>query len=53
MRKMTTEKDGVLMKLYDIQKKGNKIFKEMEAFLKKKGLNDALNKFNELKSSFA
>ena len=52
MRKMTTEKDGVLMKLYDIQKKGNKIFKEMEAFLKKKGLNDALNKFNELKSSF-
>ena len=42
---MTTEKDKVLEELYEIQKKGNKIFKDMEIYLKKKGMNDVLNKF--------
>ena len=51
MKKMTSEKDDCLIKLYDIEKKGNNIFKEMEEFLKKKGYNDALNKFMELKKA--
>ena len=51
MKKMTTEKDDTLIKLYDIQKNGIKIFKEMEEFLKKKGQKEALEKFNELKKA--
>ena len=43
--------DDILIKLYDIQKNGIKIFKEMEEFLKKKGQKEALKKFNELKKA--
>ena len=51
MKKMTTEKDDCLIQLYDIEKKGINIFKEIEEYLKKKGYNDALNKFMELKKA--
>ena len=48
-RLMTTEKDKILNELYYIQKKGNKIFKDLEIYLKQKGLNDALDEFYRLK----
>ena len=49
---MTTDKDGVLNELYDTQKKGIKLFKELENHLKQMGLNDALEEFNRIKKKY-
>ena len=51
MRKITTEKDESLMKLYEIEKKQLKLFKEIEAFAEKLGSNKNafINKLNSLK----
>ena len=49
---MTTDKDEVLNELYDTQKKGIKVFKELENQLKQMGLNDALEEFNRIKKKY-
>ena len=49
---MTTDKDEVLNELYDTQKKGIKLFKELENHLKQMGLNDALEEFNRIKKKY-
>ena len=49
---MTTDKDEVLNELYDTQKKGIKVFKELENHLKQMGLNDALEEFNRIKKKY-
>ena len=49
---MTTDKDLVLNELYDTQKKGIKVFKELENQLKQMGLNDALEEFNRIKKKY-
>ena len=48
---MTTDKDNILNELYKIQKNGDKVFKKFENYLKKNGLNDALNEFNKMKKN--
>ena len=50
-RLMTTDKDNILNELYKIQKNGDKVFKNFENYLKKNGLNDALNEFNKMKKN--
>ena len=50
-RLMTTDKDNILNELYKIQKNGDKVFKKFENYLKKNGLNDALNEFNKMKKN--
>ena len=51
IRKITTEKDESLMKLYEIEKKQLKLWKEVEAFAEKLGSNknSLLNKIRSLK----
>ena len=51
IRKITTEKDESLMKLYEIEKKQLKLWKEVEAFAEKFGpnKNSLLNKIRSLK----
>ena len=48
---MATDKDNVLNQLYQIQKNGDKLFKKLENYLKKNGLNDALNEFYKMKKN--
>ena len=48
---MTTDKDKILEELYVMQKKDNKIFKDMENSFKKKGLKDALEEFYKIKKN--
>ena len=49
---MTTHKDEVLNELYDTEKKGLKIFKDLEKEMKKLGLNDALQEFQRIKKKY-
>ena len=51
MRKITTEKDESLMKLYEIEKKQLKLWKELELFAEKFGANkdSLINKIKSLK----
>ena len=51
MRKITTEKDESLMKLYEIEKKQLKLWKELELFAEKFGTNkdSLINKIKSLK----
>ena len=48
-RYMTTKKDKVLMDLYEIEKKNNKIFKDVKKFLEEKKLYEVLKKFEEIR----
>ena len=49
---MTTHKDEVLNELYETEKKGLKIFKDLEKEMKKLGLNDALQEFQRIKKKY-
>ena len=49
---MTTHKDEVLNELYDTEKKGLKIFKDLEKEMKRLGLNDALQEFQRIKKKY-
>jgi len=53
-RKITSEKDDSLIKLYEIQKKEIKLWKEMEKILKEKGGkgNAILNKMFDIKKKY-
>ena len=53
-RKITSEKDDTLNKLYEIQKKEIKLWKEMEKFLKGTGGkgNSILSKMNDIKKKY-
>ena len=51
-KKMTTDKDDVLIELYDRQKKGKKIFKELEEQLEKSGLKEALEQIKIIKQKY-
>ena len=50
IRSMTSKKNETLIELYNIQKKDNKTFKEIETYLRSKNLNDILKKFQEIKN---
>ena len=49
---MTTHKDEVLNELYETEKKGLKIFKDLEKEMKRLGLNDALQEFQRIKKKY-
>ena len=53
-RKMTSEKDESLLKLYDIEKKQSKLWKEIESYAKKLGKKGdfILNKMKEIDQKF-
>ena len=51
---MTSEKDESLLKLYDIEKKQSKLWKEIESYAKKLGKKGdfILNKMKEIDQKF-